>query len=174
MMWDEIVTLWRTERSAVETYEQALGERQWNQLQGRQVDRLVNILSDHLDAAAQLHAQIHKMGTKPVNGLKPFGGWFRLGTRSSNRFGDFTLFSDEAAIHALKEAEESTLKSYNDILDDVLTPIQMKPLIQNLVVKQRSHIVALDKILRVSEQSEAQAILAKPQGTRWPGPRSCA
>ena len=58
-MWDEIITLWRTERSAVEAYEQALGERQWNQLQGRQVDRLVNILSDHLDAAAQLQAQIH-------------------------------------------------------------------------------------------------------------------
>lgn len=158
MICDEIIMLWRTELSAVETYAQALGERQWNDLKGAHADRLINILADHVDAAAQLQAQIKKTETTPVNGLGLYGSWFKWGAGSAYPLSDATLFSDEAAILVLKEAEEHTLKNYNDILDDRPRPIRIRSLIQSLIVKQQSHIWALDQILRTAEQSAAEKI----------------
>ena len=66
----KINQLLNTELSAVETYEEALQEKDWKVLSpDPQIQALFHILVDHLQAASQLATEVQRLGG-PVNGTK--------------------------------------------------------------------------------------------------------
>jgi len=63
--------LLNTELSAVETYEQALQEKEWKVLSpDPQIQALFHIVVDHVQAASQLATEVQRLGGRPVNGPK--------------------------------------------------------------------------------------------------------
>jgi Domain of unknown function (DUF2383) len=141
--------LLNTELSAVETYEQALQEKEWKVLgPDPQVQALFHILVDHVQAASQLATEVQRLG--PVNGTKATKAWDSLShlrMDAARLFGDANPFGDKAALEALKEGEESGLKEYQAVLHhDVLSP-EVKPLIGSLEAKQQAHVRALEDLM---------------------------
>jgi hypothetical protein len=138
--------LLNTELSAVETYEQALQEKEWKVLgPDPQIQALFHILVDHVQAASQLATEVQRLGGRSVNGTKACVSHLRMG--AARLFGDATPFGDKAALEALKEGEESGLKEYQAVLHhDALSP-EVKPLIGSLETKQQAHVRALDDLM---------------------------
>lgn len=148
MNQDKINHLLNTELSAVETYEQALQEKEWKVLgPDPQTQALFHILVDHLQAASRLGTEVRRLGGRPVNGSPPWDRWAHLRMDAAGMFGDVNLFGDKAALKALKEGEESGLKEYQAVLrHDALSP-EVKPLIGCLETKQQAHVRALDDLM---------------------------
>jgi len=144
---DEIRGLLRTELSAVETYERAVGERAWDLLRGKHAQHLINILVDHLEVSSELQAIIQQTTSPLVDGVEKRETWFILGIQASKLFGEAKLFSDAATIQALKKGEENALEAYQTILEDPATPTPMKAFVNSLVMRQRAHIHALEGLL---------------------------
>jgi len=145
----KIKHLLNTEISAVETYEQALQEKEWKVLgPDPQVQALFHILVDHVQAASQLATEVQRL--RPVNGTKATKGWDSLShlrMDAARLFGDANPFGDKAALEALKEGEESGLKEYQAVLrHDALSP-EVKPLIGSLETKQHAHVRALEDLM---------------------------
>ena len=138
--------LLNTELSAVETYEQALQEKEWKVLgPDPQIQALFHILVDHVQAASQLATEVQRLGGRSVNGTKACVSHLRMD--AARLFGDATPFGDKAALEALKEGEESGLKEYQAVLHhDALSP-EVKPLIGSLETKQQAHVRALDDLM---------------------------
>ena len=104
--------LLNTEISAVETYEQALQEKEWNVLgPDPQIQALFHILVDHVRAASQLATEVQRLGGRPVNGTKAWDRLSHLRMDAATLFGDANPFGDKAALEALKEGEESGLST---------------------------------------------------------------
>ena len=138
--------LLNTEISAVETYEQALQEKEWKVLDP-QIQALFHILVDHVQAASQLATEVQRLGGRPVNGTKAWDRLSHLRMDAASLFGDANSFGDKAALEALKEGEESGLKEYRAVLHhDVLSP-EVKPLIGSLEAKQQAHVRALADLM---------------------------
>ncbi len=145
--------LLNTELSAVETYEQALQEKEWKVLgPDPQIQALFHILVDQVQAASRLATEVRRLGGRPVNGTKAWA-WDSLShlhMDAASLFGDANPFRDKAALDTLKEGEESGLKEYQAVLHrDALSP-EVKPLIGSLETKQKAHVRALkDLMMRV-------------------------
>jgi hypothetical protein len=137
-----------TEISAVETYEQALQEKEWKVLgPDPQIQAMFHILVDHVRAASQLATEVQRLGGRPVNGTKAWNRLSPLRMDAASLFGDANPFGDKAALEALKEGEESGLKEYQAVLHhDVLSP-EVKPLIGSLEAKQQAHVRALEDLM---------------------------
>ncbi|MGH9892485.1 MAG: hypothetical protein ACREA0_10965 [bacterium] len=144
----KIKHLLNAELSAVETYEQALQEKDWKVLgPNPQIQALFHILVDHVQAASQLATEVQRLAGRPVNGTKE--AWDRsshLRTDAARLFGDANPFGDKAALETLKESEESGLKEYQAVLHQALSP-EVKPLIRSLKTKQQAHVRALDDLM---------------------------
>jgi Domain of unknown function (DUF2383) len=140
--------LLNTELSAVETYEQALQEKEWKVLgPDPQIQALFHILVDHVQAASQLATEVQRLGGRPVNGTKAWNSLSHLRMDAATLFGDANPFADKAALEALKEGEESGLKEYQAVLHhDALSP-EVKPLIGSLETKQQAHVRALEDLM---------------------------
>ncbi|MGH8508575.1 MAG: ferritin-like domain-containing protein [Gammaproteobacteria bacterium] len=140
--------LLRTELSAVETYQRALGEKEWKLLHGDpELPTLFHILVDHIQAASQLGKEIERLNAPPGNGAHAWGMGSNLGTESAKLFSDANLFGSKAGLRALKESEESALQDYRGLLRAVPTPSEMRPLIDNLIAKQQAHVKALEALM---------------------------
>lgn len=132
---DSLNELLRGERSAVETYNQALEKV------GKDAgaDTLRKGLSNHKEAVSEISAEIMRLGGKPA---ETSGAW---GTWASTVTGTAKLFGDAAALKALKEGEEHGVKEYNEILEDDDVPAAFKEKIRNeFLPAQRQHITAID------------------------------
>lgn len=145
----KIKHLLNAELSAVETYEQALEEKEWKVLgPNPQIQALFHILVDHVQAASQLATQVQRLGGRPVNGTKE--AWDRsshLRTDAARLFGDANPFGDKPALETLKESEESGLKEYQAVLHHQALSPEVKPLIRSLKTKQQAHVRALDNLM---------------------------
>lgn len=107
----------RTELSAVETYQRAVGEKEWKLLRGDpEIPTLFHILVDHIQAASQLGTEIERLGAPPGNGSLAWGSWSNLGAESAKLFSDANLFGSKAGLRALKEGEETALRHYRGLL----------------------------------------------------------
>ena len=138
--------LLNTELSAVETYEQALQEKEWKVLDP-QIQALFHILVDHVQAASQLATEVQRLGGRPADGTKAWDRLSPLRVDAASLFADANPFGDKAALEALKEGEESGLKEYQAVLHhDVLSP-EVKPLIGSLEAKQQAHVRALEDLM---------------------------
>ncbi len=140
--------LLNTELSAVETYEQALQEKEWKVLDpDPEIKALFHILVDHLQAASLLATEAQRLGERPVNGTQAWDSWRHRRMDTARLFDDVDRFGDKAALEALKEGEESGLKEYQAVLyHDALSP-EVKPLIRSLETKQQAHVRALDDLM---------------------------
>jgi len=140
--------LLNTELSAVETYEQALQEKEWKVLgPDPQIQVLFRILVDHVQAASQLATQAERLGGRPGNGTKAWNSLSHLRMDAPTRFGDANRFGDKAALEALKEGEESGLKEYQAVLHHEALSPAVKPLIGSLETKQQTHVRALEDLM---------------------------
>lgn len=140
--------LLNTELSAVETYEQALQDKEWKVLgTDPQIQALFHILVDHLQAASRLATEVRRLGGRPVNGTKAWDSLSHLRMDAASLFDDGNRFGDKAALETLKEGEESGLKEYQAVLHrDALSP-EVKPLIGSLETKQKAHVRALEDLM---------------------------
>jgi uncharacterized protein (TIGR02284 family) len=141
MTLDEMNKLLRSELSAVETYKQALEREQQKFGQETELQRLNAILSEHQQAASQLRTQIQQLGGTPVQDSGAWGTWSKI------VMGAATLLGNKAALKALKEGEESGFKDYQEVLQDPDTPLEVKPVINNLLARQQAHIQTLDELM---------------------------
>ncbi len=144
----EINQLLITELSAVETYEQALQEKEWKVLgPDPQILELYHILVDHIQAASRLGMEVQRLGGKPVNGTRAWASWSHLRMDAVRFMGDAGRGGDKAALEALKEGEESGLEDYRAVLHDRALPPEIKPLIRALETKQQAHVRALGDLM---------------------------
>jgi hypothetical protein len=140
--------LLNTELSAVETYEQALQEKEWNVLgPDPQAQALFPILVDHLQAASRLGSEVRRLGGRPVSGPQVWDGWSHRRMDAARLFGDVNQVGDKVALEVLKKGEESGLKKYQAALHhDALSP-EVEPLIRSLETLQQAHVRALDDLM---------------------------
>ena len=143
----KINQLLNTELSAVETYEEALQEKDWKVLSpDPQIQALFHILVDHLQAASQLGNEVQRLGGRPVNGTQARDSWSHR-RMDAVRLHDVNRFGDKAALEALKEGEENGLKEYQAVLHHQTLPPEVKPLIRSLKTKQQAHVRALEDLM---------------------------
>lgn len=130
-------SLLRGEMSAIETYRQAVekfsGEPDVEQLSGLQ--------RDHRDAASALWHHVERYGGEPSKGSGPWG------TFAKAVEGTAKLFGNTAALKALKEGEEHGFKEYQDALEHGDFAPDCVELLRGLVLKQRQHMEAIDRLL---------------------------
>jgi len=134
---DTLNSLLRGEIAATETYIQAMEKVGSDP----GAEELRQIRDDHREAANTLRQHIHSHGGKPDQGS---GAW---GTFAKTIAGAAKLFGNTAAMKALKEGEETGLKSYEKALDDESLPEECKNLIRTLLPKTRAHIAVLDRLM---------------------------
>ncbi|MGQ0594727.1 MAG: DUF2383 domain-containing protein [Gammaproteobacteria bacterium] len=142
--------LLNTELSAVETYEQALQDKEWKVLSpDPQIQALFHILVDHLQAVSQLGTEVQRLGGTPVNDTqtRAWDSWSHRRMDAARLFGDVNRFGDKAALEVLKEGEETGLKEYQAVLHHRALSPEVKSLIKSLKTKQQAHVRALDNLM---------------------------
>lgn len=130
-------SLLRGERSAVETYTQAIEKHASTPA----ASELQRICSEHRDAVNRLAENVRSMGGEPDTDS---GAW---GTFAKAVQGTSNLFGAGSAIESLKKGEESGRGDYQDALldDDVMA--DCKQLIrEELLPRTIAHIAALDQL----------------------------
>lgn len=133
----ELNTLLRGERSAAETYVQALEKAGGDP----QLDHLRNIKAEHLNAVQTIKDKIEAAGGEPS---EDSGAW---GTFAKTVMGSAKLFGDKAALMALKEGEEHGLKLYEDSLDAEIDPEFRTKITSHYIPNQRKHITSLKSMI---------------------------
>jgi hypothetical protein len=131
--------LLRSEVAATNAYEQALA------MPGNDGSAITMqvIHADHCEAAQALtcHVKIPDGETVQTTGL-----WNRFALRVAQRA---HLTDNKAALAALKDAEEQTLRMYHDaLLEDALPEDCATLIIGTLLPQARAHGVALERLLK--------------------------
>jgi hypothetical protein len=130
--------LLRGELAATETYQQALAK--FGNEPG--AEELRQVHAEHRTAANTLRQHIHGHSGKPDQGS---GAW---GTFAKAVEGTAKLFGNKAALKALKEGEESGLKSYEAALKGNDLEADCKVLVRDsLLPLTRLHIATLDHLM---------------------------
>jgi len=144
MNTDELNKCLRSELSAIETYQQALEKNR--QEYGREPDfqQLAQMTKDHEEAAARLRILIQQKGGVSSTDSGVWGTW------SKTVMGAAKLFGDKAALKALKEGEESGLKEYQAIMQDLGAPSDVKNIVSTLIVRQQEHVSQLDRLIEAA------------------------
>jgi uncharacterized protein (TIGR02284 family) len=135
---DTLNTLLRGEIAATETYQQALAKV------GAEpgAEELRRIHREHREAANTLRQHVHHHGGQPDQGSGAWGKFAKLVE------GTAKIFGDKAAVKALKEGEESGLKSYEKAVNDPDLPADCANLIRSQFMPQtREHIATLDRLM---------------------------
>jgi len=128
----------RGELAATETYLQALAK-----IEGQPEEaELRQIMTDHRTTANTLRQHIHELGGKPD---QDSGAW---GVFAKTVEGTAKAFGKTATLKALKEGEESGLKSYEKLAADKDLPPECGTFLRSELVPQtRAHITVLDRLM---------------------------
>jgi len=134
---DQLNSLLRGELAAVETYVQALAkfEGQPGEAELRQ------IMVDHRETANSLRQHIHELGGKPDQDSGTWGAFAKAVE------GTAKVFGNTASLKALKEGEESGLKTYEKLAAEELPQECVTFLRSKLVPQGRAHIAVLDRLM---------------------------
>jgi hypothetical protein len=101
------------------------------------------IHADHCEAAQALTCHVKLPEDETV---RPTGIWNRFALRVAQRA---NLTDNKAALAALKDAEEQTLRLYHDaLLEDALPEECATLIIGTLLPQARAHGVALERLLK--------------------------
>lgn len=135
---DQLNELLRGERSAIETYTQALSKVAADP----GAERLRQALQDHQTAVAEISSEITRLGGKPTETSGAWGVWAKTVTGSAK------LLGDSAALKALKEGEQHGIKEYQETLDNDNVPATFKSKVQEkFLPQQQAHVATLDSML---------------------------
>lgn len=130
--------IYRGEKSATETYRQAL------QKVGDEPEAgdLMEMQRDHIDAMQKIGSHLNVKGEQHPEGSGAWGVW------AKTVMGAAKIFGDKSALKALKEGEEHGLKQYRDALDSEIDP-DVRSLIQSTFIpRQQAHISSLDRLMQ--------------------------
>lgn len=141
MTWDRMNTLLRSELSAVETYQQALGKAEDRFGHETEFQQLEAVLNDHQQAATRLETGIRELGGTPAHDSGAWGTWTKV------VMGTAKLFGEKSALKALKEGEESGLKEYQEALQDTALPAEVESLLNTFAANQQAHVRTLDGLM---------------------------
>ena len=128
--------LLRGERSAVETYDQAIEKY----ADDPALSELRSIRADHISAVGDLENNVRSMGGVPEEGS---GAW---GTFATLVQGAANLFGDDSAVAALTTGEKNGKKDYENGLEDEDIMPECKMLYRAELLKINGHIVTLDRL----------------------------
>lgn len=131
----------RGELAAVETYQKALEKNREQYGQEVKFQQLAEILKDHQEAASQVRSLIQRMGGTPSDDSGAWGAWSRT------VMGTAKLLGDKAALKALKEGEESGVKSYERVAQDLSAPADTKSLLAGIITMEQKHVRELDRLM---------------------------
>lgn len=134
----------RGELAAVETYQQALEKNRQQYGQEVKFQQLAEILKDHQEAASQVRSLVQRMGGTPSDDSGAWGTW------SQTVMGTAKLLGDKAALKALKEGEESGLKSYESVAQDPSAPADTKSLLAAIITMEQEHVRKLDRLMEAA------------------------
>ena len=129
--------LLRGERSAVETYDQAI-----EKFRGEPASAgLHSIRMEHVDSVSVLEANVRGMGGTPE---KEAGAW---GTFANAIQGTANFLGEGSAIASLQSGEKTGKSGYEDALDDEKVMPACKEMIRaTLLPRLNSHIASLDQM----------------------------
>jgi len=135
---DTLNSLLRGELAATETYLQAVAK-----FEGQPEEaELRQLMADHRTTANTLRQHIHELGGKPDQDSGAWGVFARAVEGTAKAFGK------TAALKALKEGEESGLKSYEKLSADKDLPPECVTVLRNELIPQtRAHISGLDRLM---------------------------
>lgn len=129
--------IWRGEKSASETYTQALEKIGPESGAGE----LLRMKQDHIEAMQDIGRHLHIRNQGTPDGSGTWGVWAKTVMGSAKVFGDI------AALKALKEGEEHGLRQYRDVVNEDIDP-QLRNLIKDtLIPRQEMHIRSLDRLM---------------------------
>src|SRR5215211_4921277 len=134
----------RGELSAIQTYQQTLEKNRPQYGQDVKFQQLAEILKDHEQAASRVRDLIQRMGGTPADDSGAWGTW------SKTVLGAANLFGDKAALKALKEGEESGVKSYESLAQDATAPTDTKSLLAGIITMEQEHIRELDRLMETA------------------------
>jgi len=134
---EQLNSLLRGELAATDTYLQALAR-----FEGQPGEsELRRIMVDHRETANALRQHIHDLGGKPD---QDSGTW---GTFAKAVEGTAKVFGNAASLKALKEGEESGLKTYEKLASAELPEECVAFLRTKLLPQGRAHIAVLDRLM---------------------------
>jgi uncharacterized protein (TIGR02284 family) len=130
--------LLRGERSAIETYDQAIEKFRGE----NEVGRLRTIKADHTKSAKTLESNIVRMGGKPAEDSGVWGVFAKMVEGSAK------LFGEQAALTALQKGEQYGKTQYHEALEDKdVMPECRQMIADELLPRQVMHIKQLDSLL---------------------------
>lgn len=130
--------LLRGERSAIETYTQAL-EKVGSE---PGAVHLKENLKNHQEAVAEISSEIERLGGSPTTNSGAWGLWAKTVTGSAK------LLGDTVALKALKEGEQHGVKEYQEILEKADVPSDFKSKVRTkFLPQQQSHIATIDSMI---------------------------
>jgi uncharacterized protein (TIGR02284 family) len=129
--------LLRGERSAVETYNQAI-ERHADSTVRPELER---IRMDHQEAVSRLSQSVREMGGVPDEGSGAWGVFARGVQAAAN------LFGAESAVSNLQNGEQHGRSDYEDALSDEEVMPEHKAMIRDeLLPRTQRHIATLERL----------------------------
>lgn len=129
--------LLRGERSAVETYDQAIEKFGEDPV----LAELHRLRGEHSFAVSTLETNVRSMGGEPDQGAGAWGAFANAVQGTAN------LFGTDSALEALRNGEKSGLGDYESALRDSQVMPECKALIRSeLLPKITEHIQALDRL----------------------------
>jgi uncharacterized protein (TIGR02284 family) len=135
---EKLNELIRGERSAVDTYLQAL-EKVGDDPRASDLKPMV---TDHEQAIRLLSDKVQACGGKPSSDSGAWGTW------AETVMGTAKIFGDRAALSALKQGEEHGVKQYEEALENNELDASARSMIQNqLLPQQKAHIQTIDQII---------------------------
>jgi uncharacterized protein (TIGR02284 family) len=135
-------SLLRGERSAVETYDQALEKYREKPVV---VTELTRIRSEHEAAVRVLESNVRSMGGEPDESSGPWGSVAAAVQATAG------LFGAGSALESLQQGEKSGKRDYEKALDDDEVMPECKSLIQTkLLPPVEEHVIALEALQKAA------------------------
>lgn len=91
-----------------------------------------------------MRSLIQRMGGTPSDDSGAWGTW------SKTVMGTAKLLGDKAALKALKEGEESGVKSYESVAQDPSAPADTKNLLAGIITMEQEHVRDLDRLMEAA------------------------
>jgi bacterioferritin (cytochrome b1) len=135
--------LLRDELAAIDTYRHAIDMNRKAHGQDPRFQTLTDMLHDHEQAASRLRELVQRMGGTAANGA---GAW---GAQANSVLGAASLLGEKTALRALREGEESGVKDYRALLQEVTAVVDPEVLdvCALNMSREEEHVRQLDRLI---------------------------
>jgi len=130
-------SLLQAKMSAVDTYKQLI--EKFREEPG--IDQIFAVQRDHRVAVSRLCRHIELHGGKPSETSSPWGSLVKAVAKSAH------LLTDAAALKALREGEENTLKEFKEAMEGGTLDDDCIEVIRPLLVQDRQHVALINRLM---------------------------